>query len=138
MGNVRVALATRNNRLEQIVADLDAGTGPAVLRIYDGAQPADANTAVTTQNLLAELEFDDPSGSVAAGVLTFNAISDDASADDDGTATWARALDSDNNVVFDCDVDVTASGATLEFDDVDFVTGGTVTITSFTLTEAAS
>src|SRR6185369_1740104 len=67
--------------------------------IYDSTgagQPATADTAVTTQVLLAELRFNATSAPGAiAGVLTFNAFTPDSSANATGTATWFRALESD-------------------------------------------
>ena len=42
------------------------------LRIYDGTQPATANTAIGSQVLLAELRFNADAAPVAVnGVLTF-------------------------------------------------------------------
>jgi len=70
------------------------------LRIYDGAQPANADTAITTQTLLAELRLSATAfGAVANGVLTANAIVSDSSADATGTAAWARILKSDGTTV---------------------------------------
>lgn len=73
------------------------------LRIYDGTQPANANTAITTQNKLAELRFGATAfGAAAAGIATANAITSDTDAAATGTATWFRAFKSDGTtVVFD-------------------------------------
>ncbi len=96
--------ALRNNMLDEITALVDAGAGAGKLRIYDGTQPATGG-AVTT--LLAELAMNDPSfGAAAAGVLTANAITDDTSADNTGTATWFRIVDSDDTFVLDGDAGV--------------------------------
>ena len=63
------------------------------LRIYDGSQPATADTALGAQNLLAELRFNATAAPAATnGVATFNAITSDASANATGTATFFRAL----------------------------------------------
>ena len=71
-----------------------ANTG--YLRIYDGAQPATADTAVGAQVLLAELRFNATAfAGAAAGVATANAITADSSANASGTAAWFRALKSD-------------------------------------------
>lgn len=74
--------------------NVDAGTA-AVINIYDGTAPVDANTAITG-NVLAQLTC----SSVAFGaattanpsVVTANAITSDASADSTGTATHFRIL----------------------------------------------
>lgn len=109
------------------------------LRIYDSTgtgQPATADTAVTTQVLLAELRFSATAfAGAAAGVATANAITQDASANATGTATWFRALQSDGTtVVFDGSVG-TAS-ADLILNTVSIVTGAAVSVTSLTLTES--
>ena len=83
------------------------------LRLYSGTQPATADTAVTTQTLLAELRWNATAfGAASSGVATANAITADTSADNTGTATWFRALKSDGTtVVFDGSVGT--SGADL-------------------------
>ena len=113
---------------------INAGAGAGVLKVYNGTIPTDANTAVGSQTLLAELTFSDPCASAAAsGVLTFSAITSDSSANATGTATWARILDSDSNVIMD--VSVGSSGSVvLTFNTTSIVSGGPVAITSFTLT----
>jgi len=110
--------------------------GAGTIKIYDGSQPADADTALSGQTLLAELTFADPSAPAAVnGLLTFNAIVEDSSADATGTATWARIEDSNSNTIFDCDVGT--SGATINLNSVAIVISGPVSITSFTVTVPA-
>ncbi len=136
MANFRVADLTRNQLAQQLQIDVDAGAGAGTIKIYDGSQPADADTAVGGQTLLAQLTFADPSAPAAsAGVLTFNAIVGDSAADATGTATWARIEDSNSNTIFDCDVGT--SGATINLNSVAIVIGGPVDITSFTVTVPA-
>ncbi|KKN45877.1 hypothetical protein LCGC14_0678720 [marine sediment metagenome] len=137
MANFRITDLTRNQLVQQIQIDIDAGAGPGTIKIYDGAQPADADDSLPSgTTLLAQLTFNDPSApGAAAGVLTFSAITEDSSADDTGTATWARIEDSDGNTIFDCDVGIAA--ATIILNSVAIVIGGPVDITSFTVTVPA-
>ena len=136
MANFRIADLSRNQLAQQIQIDLDAGAGPGTIKIYDGAQPADADTALSGQVLLAQLTFNDPSAPAAsAGVLTFSSITEDSAADATGTATWARMEDSNSNTVFDCDVGM--SGTTIILNTVSIVVDGPVAITSFTVTVPA-
>ncbi len=122
--------ALRHSQLDEITALIDAGAGPGKIRIYDGARPVTGGAATT---LLAELDCSDPSAPAASGgVWTLDAISDDVSADADGTATWFRIVDSNN--VFVLDGDVGTAGADLNLNSVGLTTGGTVSITSFTIT----
>ena len=141
MANVRIATATRNAMLDQLATKINAAAGASpnqgYINVYDGSQPANANTAITTQNLLAQLRFSQPAApSASGGVLTFSTIVEDSSADATGTAAWARITDADGNTIFDCDV--STSGATLNFNTVSFVAGGPVRVTSFTLTYPAT
>jgi len=139
MGNVRIVTATRNSRMNLIRDAIDAGSGAGTIKIYTGTQPANANAALSGNTLLATLTFSDPcAASASSGVLTFSAITEDSTADASGTATWARIADSAGNTVFDCDVGITGSGATLIINSADISAGGPVRMTSFTLTEAAS
>ena len=122
--------AARNNMLDEIAALADAGAGAALLRIYDGTRPATGGTVTT---LLAELTFTDPAfGAAAAGVLTANAITDEASAPATGTATWFRVVDSD--ITFVMDGDVGTSGSDLNLNTTSIVTTNTVAVSSFVVT----
>lgn len=123
------ATTLRNNQLDQITSFVgNAG----LLRIYDGTRPA-TGAAITTQVLLAELVCGTPFAPAASGgVLTANAIADDASADANGTATWARLLTSGASFVMD--LAVGTSGAELIINTTTIVVGAPVEVTSFTIT----
>ena len=101
------------------------------LRIYDGTQPATADTAITTQVLLAELRFNATAAPAASnGVLTFNAITQDSSANNTGTASWFRALKSDGStVLFDGTVGTSGSDINLT-GTVSIVAGAIVGVSS--------
>lgn len=107
------------------------------LRIYDSTgtgQPANANTAVSTQVLLAELRFNSTfSPSAVAGVLTANAIADDTAANNTGTATWFRCLESDGSTVI-MDGSVGTSGCDLNMNSTAIQANADVSVTAFTLT----
>lgn len=121
----------RNNRLTQVSNAIDGGAGAGLLRIYDGTRPATGGTATT---LLAELTFTDPcAASVTGGVLTFDAIAADTSANATGTATWFRCVDSAGTFVVDGDVGT--SGSDLNLNSTSISTGQEVSITSATITE---
>lgn len=105
------------------------------LDIYDGTQPANANTAITSQVKLAGLTFGATAfGAASLGVATANAIGSDASADNSGTATWFRVFKSDHTtVVFDGSVGL--SGANLNLLSVTIVATQTVAVTALTYTQ---
>ena len=117
----------RNARLDAISTAV--GTAGKI-RIYDGVRPASGGAATT---LLAELTLPGAfAAAAAAGVLTVNAITQDASADASGTATWFRVVTSANAFVIDGTV--AASGSDLNLNTTSIVLGGPVAITSFTIT----
>lgn len=93
-------------------------------------------TALGAQVKLAELALSATAfGAAAAGVLTANAISDDASADATGTATWGTLTTSAGVRIVDFSVGT--SGADLNLNSVAITAGGTVAVSSFTITFAA-
>ena len=133
MANFRLVNQTQQDACDAVVDFIDSGGGAGIIEIRDGVQPANANLAATGV-LLATLTFGATAFGDAdtSGVATANAITGDTEADATGTASWARILTSTAVTVFDCDVGV--AGATINFDSVDFVLGGSVDITLFTVT----
>jgi hypothetical protein len=126
-------VTARNNRLDEITALIDAGTA-GKLRIYDGTRPANADTAVGAQTLLAELTMNATSFPAASsGSMTANAITDDSSANATGTASWFRIVDSAGNAVVDGDVGT--SGSDLNLNTVSITSGVAVSVTSLVLTD---
>lgn len=115
-----------------------AGNG-ALLRIYSGTRPADADTA-PSGTLLAELTCGTPfAPGASSGVLTANAITQDSSANNSGTATWFRLLDSaGTTTVTDGDVTATGGGGDLQLVTTTVVAGQPVQVTSFVITEGGA
>ena len=103
------------------------------IRIYDGSQPANADTAVGAQVLLAELRFGaDAFPAAVAGLLTANAITSDSSANATGTAAWARILASDGTTVY-FDGTVGTSAANVILNTLSIVAGAVVSCSALTL-----
>jgi len=104
------------------------------LRIYSGAQPADADIAIDTQVLLVALRFAATSAppTDASGLITFNAIAP-AIADNTDTATWFRAFQSDGTTpVMDGTCDVAANSPNLALTNTGIVAGTAVQVTTMT------
>lgn len=119
-----------NTEADALAALLNTG----YIRIYTGTQPASADTAVTTQTLLAELRFSATAFSASVlGVITANSITSDSSANNTGTATWFRALKSDGTTVI-LDGSAGESSANLILVSADIVAAEAVPIISFVLT----
>lgn len=122
------ATTLRSNRATQILNAIDAGATGGLLLLYTGARPA-TGAAITTQTLLGTLTFSTTSGTVTDGVLTFDAITADASADATGTATWFRITDSAGTFVMDGTVTATGGGGDLTLNTTSIVTGGPISVT---------
>jgi hypothetical protein len=130
--NFKVTTARRNQELDALAANFNSG----FLRIYSGVQPADADTALSGNTLLAELTFGATAFPAAAGgVLTANAIADDASADATGTATFFRCFKSDGVTVI-CDGDAGVGSQNLVLNTTSIVAAARVQATTFTISLA--
>lgn len=137
-----MALATRISNAAAIascnaIVDLIDVGGAGKLRIYDGTQPADVDTAITTQTLLAELTlsataFGNAADANPGGRATAATITSDSSADATGTATWFRVISGGGTAIIDGSVGT--SGADLNLNTVSIVSGATVAISSWTFT----
>ena len=127
--NPKFSNLTVNGEADFIGVAADSG----YIRIYDGAQPTDADTAVGAQVLLAELRFGaDAFPSAVAGLITANAITSDSSANATGTAAWARILKSDGtSVLFDGSVGTASANVVINSTAIS--AGATVSCSSLTL-----
>jgi hypothetical protein len=130
----KITNAAASAAADAVVDLCDAGAGAATLRIYDGSVPATADTALSGNTLLAQLTMSDPAfGAASNGVATANAITQDASADATGTATFFRILDSNSNVIIQGTVGTATSDLVLNTTSI--VAGATVSVTSLTYTQ---
>ncbi len=123
--------------LDALDTAANAGTA-AVINIYDGSVPADADASIGASTLLAQLTMDATAFGAAAdanpnGTLTAAAITDDSSANNTGTATYFRVLTQDAGTTI-CQGTVGTSAADLVMNTVSFTSGSTVSITSFVIT----
>lgn len=141
---VRINTAARNAGANAIVDLIDGGSGPGVIRIYSGSQPATPATSATG-TLLAEFTCSDPAfGAASTGVKTLDvtpALTDTGIAD--GTAGWVRFLDSTEAAgtglgVIDGSVTATGGGGLVELNTTTISTGANVEITSGTFTMPAA
>lgn len=133
----RLADTARNAACDAIVDLIDAGAGAGTIVIFQGTQPANPQTAHGS-TALATLTFNDPAfGASATGTATMaTSPAPSATVGTTGTAQWARVYDSDavdpTDAVFD--MDIGQGSGTLDFDNTSFVSGGTATISSMTVT----
>lgn len=128
--NLKYSVSLKNGRLDQITSKVGAS---GLLRVYDGSQPANPDTAITSQTKLAELTCNASAfaGSASGGVLTANAIAN-ANATASGTASWFRLCKSDGTAVIDGTVGT--AGTDLIIDNTSINSGQQVSVSSFAIT----
>lgn len=120
--------AVRNARNDAITTQIGSN---GLLRIYDGSRPSTGGTATT---LLAELALSaTAAGASSGGVLTFNSITQDSSANATGTTTWHRFATSGGTALIDGNCGT--SGSDLNFNTTSIVSGAAVAVSSYTITD---
>jgi hypothetical protein len=119
--------ATRHAQNEGLITY--AGTN-ALFNLYSGTQPANANTAITTQVLLVSMPIAGVFGTDTDGTLTLGAVTQ-TNASASGTASFFRITKSDSSVIMDGSVGL--SGADLILNTVDIAAGQSVDITAGTI-----
>ncbi len=133
----RITNAVAKAMANAFTTALDAGTA-ALLRIYDGTIPTDADTALGAQVLLAELTFTATSFGAATdgnpgGLITAASITSDSSADATGTASWFLMITQNAGTVIAMGSVGTAT-TDMVLNTVSIVSGATVACSAFTIT----
>lgn len=138
MANAFFTQAVVDAEVAAFIVAIDAGSA-AIIEIYGDAQPTDADTAIGAQTQLGTLTCSATAATKAddsPGVLlTFNAITDDSSADDTDTATFFRILtQAAGTTIMDGDIStVVAATGDLRFNATAFTAGAAISITSLTI-----
>jgi hypothetical protein len=133
--NAKTNAARRNAALDTAFDALNSGS----LRVADGAQPTDADTALGAQVSLADLAFGATAfAAAAAGSKAANAITQDSSINSTATAAWATLQASGQafSGTRIMDMEVGTSGANLNFNSVAFSSGAACQVTALTITQA--
>ncbi len=120
-------LVARNARLSALLVLLNGGK----LKIYSGPKPA--VDVAPTGTLLATLTLNATAGTVSAGVLTFNAITQDSSAAATGTAGYAVLEEADSSTVVATGT-IGTSGTDFVIVSTSIVAGTPVTCTAGSIT----
>ena len=125
---VTISDAAANAVVNAVTALLNTG---GYIEIRTGSKPATVATTATG-TLLGTLNLSSTAfGAAASRTATANTITGDSSADASGTAGWFRAYASGGAGVIDGTVG--ASGADLNLSSTSIVAGGTINVTSLTL-----
>lgn len=133
----RLPTNVRNAMANAAVDLIDAGPAAGMVQIRTGAQPGSAGSAATG-TLLGTLTLSDPAFADAVnGTATAGAVMSDSSADASGTAGWFRVLDSTGATVMDGAISEAGGGGEMILDKTAIVAGGTISVTSWTVTQPA-
>jgi hypothetical protein len=129
--NLNYSNGTRNAQQQGLITF--AGSG-CIIRIYQGTQPANANTAISTQTLLVSLPIVGSFGTDANGTITIGAVTS-AQAVATGTAEFFRIVKTDGTTVV-MDGSVGTSDADMILNTTAIANTQTVTISSGTIIRA--
>jgi hypothetical protein len=131
--NLKYSNGTRNAQQQGLITY--AGSG-SIIRLYDGTQPANANTAISTQTLLVSLTIASGFGTDSNGTITLGAVTS-GTAVASGTASFFRIVKSDGTTVV-MDGSVGTSGSDLNLNTTTISSSQTVSITAGTIIRANS
>jgi len=131
--NLKYSNGTRNAQQQGLITY--AGTG-SIIRLYDGTQPTNANTAISTQTLLVSLTIAGGFGTDSNGTITLGAVTS-GTAVASGTASFFRIVKSDGTTVV-MDGSVGTSGSDLNLNTTTVASSQTVSITAGTIIRANS
>ena len=129
--NLKYSNGTRNAQQQGLITY--AGSG-CLINIYSGTQPANANTAISTQTLLVSLPISGSFGTDSNGTITLSTVTS-ASAVASGTASFFRIFKSNGTTVV-MDGSVGISNADMILNTTAIANTQTVTINSGTIIRA--
>jgi hypothetical protein len=140
----RLANATKDGMINAFGPLCNSGS----VKIYGPAsgaattQPATPETTIvsgTHGSLLVSIPFATTAfttSSGGAGNIGLNGGAISATVSASGTASWARVFKTDGTTpVFDVDITVNGGGGSMTFDNISFITGGTATINTMSISQ---
>lgn len=129
--NLKYSNGTRDAQQQGLITY--AGSG-CLINLYNGTQPANANTAISTQTLLVTLTISGSFGTDSNGTLTLGSVSN-GTAVASGNADFFRIFKSDGTTVV-MDGSVGTSGADMNLNTTSVNSGQVVSITAGTIIRA--
>lgn len=131
----KIGTTMRDGGCNGIVDCIDGGTPPGRLEHRTGSQPTNVSDA-SSGTLLGTNIYSNPAfGNSATGVATASAITSDTNADASGTAGYFRVYTGAGaDTAALCQGNTSTSGADMNFDNNVIVSGGTIAISSMTIT----
>jgi hypothetical protein len=129
--NLKYSNGTRDAQQNGLISY--AGSG-SIIRIYAGSQPANANTAITSQTLLVPLVISGTFGTDSNGTITLSTVTN-GTAVATGTASFFRIVKTDGTTVV-MDGSVGTSSADMNLNNTSIASGQTVSISAGTIIRA--
>jgi len=129
--NLKYSNGTRNAQQNGLITY--AGSGSKI-NIYSGAQPANANTAISGQTLLVTLTVSGSFGTDSNGTITLSTVTN-GTAVATGTASFFRITQSNGSTVV-MDGSVATSDADLVLNNTSIAIGQVVSISAGTIIRA--
>lgn len=129
--NLKYSNGTRNAQQQGLITY--AGTG-AIISIYAGSQPANANTALSGQTLLVSLVIAGSFGTDSNGTITLSTVTNGVAVAT-GTAAFFRITQTNGTTVV-MDGTVGISDADLVLNNTSIATGQVVSISAGTIIRA--
>lgn len=133
----KIGTTLRNAAADAIADAFDGGTPPARIEHRTGAQPTNVSDASSGTLLGTNIMSNPAFGSASSGVVTASAITSDTNADASGDAGYFRMYQggaADTAALCQGNSGEAADTPDLVFDEKSIVAGGTIAITSLTIT----
>lgn len=124
---IQISTALNEYRLNAVINFLAMGTANASVQIYSGPRPILGGQP--QGDLLATIVLIEPIGEVASGQLSITPT-DEALIEISGQATWARIVNGEGALAWDCDVSDLAGTGELRLPSTTLYAGGYTRIVS--------
>jgi hypothetical protein len=124
---IEISTALNEARLNAVIAFLASGTDNARADIYDGLRPSFGGAP--TGKCLVSIVLVEPIGQVENGLLSLTPTPEVMIANT-GQATWARIVNGDGTIAWDCDVSDLAGTGELRLPSTTLYAGGYTRIVS--------
>lgn len=118
---MQISTALNEARLQGVIDFLAIGATNAKVQVYDGTQPALGDDPGVSP--LVEITLVEPIGAISGGVLSI-AQTNEYMISRSGIATWARVVNGNGQLAWDCAVTDTTGAGPLKLSQTQLYAGG--------------
>lgn len=132
---MKITTTLRSSIAQDLIAAMANGsTEPnPVMEIYTGTTPASMGGTIT-DTLLGVLTLTTQVATESGGVVTFDTITEDSSADASGDAGWCRVLDREGDEAVYFSISEAGGSGEIQFNSISILAGAPVAVSSMTVT----